>query len=226
MNRNVTFLGSSRFCPNDTVTTPWRTHDNKHTSQSPITEPKHPLSHKAPARMLCWPPSSVAPTRTSFACLPFSCPASPRSTMQFWALQPLQGPEAKFRPKIPRLCGFRAKQNCLEKMDCRIRSYYSTAQGQLYFQRQQVVKVPHFWQEHLINEIQTIVLWTWMFFNVLMDLTPGPGWLCGHGFASCAKCLFFAVQWGGKKDLKLLSCQHQLPGEWITHSPTSLANML
>lgn len=120
-------------------------------------------------RMLCWSPGSITPDWTSCACFLLSCPpdrwqsSSPCSTMWLWALQLLQGPEAKFHPKAPWLCASRAKQNCLEKMDYRTRSYYSTAQGQLYFQCQQVIKVSHFWQEHVTNEIQTIMLGTLMF---------------------------------------------------------------
>lgn len=79
-----------------------------------------------------------------------------------WAAAP-----ARARSKAPlqnSLTSYtRAKQNRLEKMDYRMRGYCSTAQGQLYFQCQQVIKVSHFWQEHLTNEIQTIMLWTSMF---------------------------------------------------------------
>lgn len=63
--------------------------------------------------------------------------------------------KAQFHPKTPWFCAFRAKQNRLDKMDYGTRNYFGTAQGQLHFKYQQVLKVSHFWQEHSANETQT-----------------------------------------------------------------------
>lgn len=127
--------------------------------------------------------TSQAPSlqAVSFVCAPFlyppgqQHPTSPCSTNWLWGLQLLSGPEGKFLPETPWLHISRAKQNCLGKMDYRIRSYYGTAQGQLFFQCQQVLRVLHFWQEHLTNETQTIMLWTSMFLQCFNGLYSGSG---------------------------------------------------
>lgn len=158
MNINFIFLGSSCFYLKDTTSFLhlWQ--------QAHIPVSYHRAKPPNILQTICADVLLVPKLHHSSLLLPVpSIPALLCSTMWLWALQLLQGPEAPFHPKTPWLCTFRAKQNCLEKMDYRIRNYYSTAQGQLYFQCQEVIKVSHFWQDHLTNEIQTIVLWTLMF---------------------------------------------------------------
>lgn len=154
VNTNFTFTGSSCSCVKDTL---------------PPSPPLLPSSYHR-AKTLCMLQTvhagvallpKLPHSRWSFSSL---CPIS--ISMQHQVARGTTAP-ARARSKAPpqnSLTSYtRAKQNRLEKTDYRMRSYCSTAQGQLFFQCQQVIKVSHFWQEHLTNEIQTIMLWTSMF---------------------------------------------------------------
>lgn len=130
-----------------------------HPSPFPITEPNPTACYKLSTQVLHCFPSSIVLDGVSLVCAPFHLHIAPSGDVGCSSCK-----SQKQSSSANSLTSYtRAKQNRLEKMDYRMRGYCSTAQGQLYFQCQQVIKVSHFWQEHLTNEIQTIMLWTSMF---------------------------------------------------------------